>query len=37
MATDISPRAGFTAHPITLRAADEMRSLVGLGSRYLSP
>ncbi len=37
MATDISPRAGFTAHPITLRAAEEMLSLVDRAGRYLSP
>ncbi len=37
MATYISPRAGFTQHPITLRAADEMLSLVGRSSRYLRP
>jgi hypothetical protein len=34
MATFISPRAGFTAHPITLRAADEMLSLVDRADRY---
>jgi len=28
MATYISPRPGFTPHHLTLRAADEMRSLV---------
>lgn len=37
MATYISPRAGFTPHPITLRAADEMLSLVGRADRYLRP
>ncbi len=37
MATYISPRAGFTPHPITLRAADEMRSLVDRADRYLRP
>ncbi len=37
MATYISPRAGFTAHPITLRAAEEMLSLVDRAGRYLSP
>jgi hypothetical protein len=34
MATYISPRAGFTRHPITLRAADAMRSLVDRADRY---
>lgn len=34
MATFISPRAGFTPHPITLRAADEMLSLVDRADRY---
>ena len=28
MADHISPRPGYTPHPLTLRAADEMRSLV---------
>lgn len=28
MAAYISPRPGYTPHPLTLRAADEMRSLV---------
>lgn len=37
MATYISPRAGFTQHPITLRAADEMLSLVDRADRYLRP
>jgi len=37
MAIYISPRAGFTAHPITLRAADEMLSLVDRADRYLCP
>lgn len=37
MATYISSRAGFTSHPITLRAADEMLSLVGRANRYLRP
>ena len=37
MATYISPRAGFTPHPITLRAADEMLSLVNRADRYLRP
>lgn len=35
MATYISPRVGFTPHPITLRAADEMLSLVDRAGRYL--
>lgn len=34
MATHISPRPGFTAHRLTLHAADEMRSLVGRASRF---
>jgi hypothetical protein len=34
MATHISPRPGFTAHRLTLRAAEEMRSLVGRASRF---
>ncbi len=37
MATYISPRAGFTPDPITLRAADEMLSLVDRPDRYLRP
>jgi hypothetical protein len=37
MAAYISPRAGFTPHPITLRAADEMLSLVDRADRYLHP
>jgi hypothetical protein len=37
MATYISPRPGFTPHPITLRAADEMLSLVDRADRYLRP
>lgn len=37
MATYISPRAGFTRHPITLRAAAEMLSLVDRADRYLHP
>lgn len=37
MATYISPRTGFTPHPVTLRAADEMLSLVDRASRYLCP
>jgi hypothetical protein len=34
MAIYISPRTGFTPHPVTLRAADEMLSLVGRADRY---
>jgi hypothetical protein len=34
MATYISPRTGFTPHPVTLRAADEMLSLVDRADRY---
>jgi hypothetical protein len=37
MACHISPRAGFTPHPITLRAADEMLSLVDRAGRYRRP
>jgi hypothetical protein len=37
MATYISPRTGFTPHPVTLRAADEMLSLVDRADRYLGP
>ena len=37
MAIYISPRAGFTPHPITLRAADEMLSLIDRADRYLRP
>lgn len=37
MATYISPRTGFTPHPVTLRAADEMRSLLDRADRYLRP
>ena len=37
MATYISPRPGFTPHPLTLRAADEMLSLVDRAVRYASP
>ena len=35
MAICISPRTGFTPHPVTLQAADEMRSLVDRADRYL--
>lgn len=34
MATYISPRSGFTPHPLTLRAADEMLSLVDRADRF---
>ncbi len=34
MASYISPRAGYTPHPTTLRAADEMLSLVDRASLY---
>ncbi len=34
MATHISPRPGFTAHRLTLHAADEMRSLVVRARRF---
>lgn len=34
MASYIVPRAGYTPHPTTLRAADEMLSLVDRSSRY---
>jgi hypothetical protein len=37
MATYISPRAGSTRHPVTLRAAAEMLSLVDRADRYLHP
>ena len=37
MAIYISPRTGFTPHPVTLQAADEMRSLVDRADRYLRP
>lgn len=37
MATYISPRRGYTPHPLTLRAADEMLSLVDRSSRFSSP
>jgi hypothetical protein len=37
MATYISPRNGFTRHPVTLRAADEMLSLVDRADRYPGP
>ena len=36
MATYISPRPGFTAHHLTLRAADEMRSLVDRAAPFRS-
>ena len=34
MATYISPRPGYTPHPLTLRAADEMRSLVDRATQF---
>lgn len=37
MATYISPRTGFTPHPITLRAADELLSLVDRADRCPRP
>ena len=37
MSTYISPRTGFTPHPVTLRAADEMLSLVDRADRYPRP
>jgi hypothetical protein len=37
MAAYISPRIGFTPHPVTLRAADEMLSLVDRADRYVRP
>lgn len=32
----ISPRSGFTPHPLTTRAADHMVDLVGRASRFRS-
>ena len=37
MATFISPRQGCTPHPLTLRAAAEMLSLVDRADRFASP
>ena len=37
MATYIRPRPGFTAHPLTLRAADEMFGLVNRANRFAVP
>lgn len=34
MATFIAPRPGHTPHPLTLRAAAEMRSLVGRAGQF---
>ena len=34
IASHISPREGYTAHPVTLRAAEEIRSLVDRGQRF---
>lgn len=36
MATYISPRAGFTHHPLTLQAAAQMESLVERSQHYRS-
>lgn len=36
MATYISPRAGFTHHPLTLQAAAQMESLAERSARYRS-
>ena len=37
MARYISPRSGCTPHPVTLGAAEAMRSLVGRADRYCRP
>jgi hypothetical protein len=37
MAAHISPRPGYTPHQLTLRAADEMRSLVDRAGPFRSP
>jgi len=37
MAAYICPRPGFTAHPLTLRAADEMVGLVNRANRFSDP
>ena len=37
MATYISPRPGYTPHPLTLRAANEMLSLIDRSARFSSP
>ena len=34
MATFIAPRPGYTQHPLTLRAADEMRCLVDRADQF---
>ena len=34
MADFISPRPGYTPHPLTLRAAEAMRSLLGRADRF---
>lgn len=34
MATFIAPRPGYTPHPLTMRAADEMRSLVDRAGQF---
>lgn len=36
MATYISPRAGFTQHPLTVRAADHMTDIVDRAVRFRS-
>ncbi|CAD5366755.1 hypothetical protein RA210_U10484 [Rubrivivax sp. A210] len=35
MAAYISPRAGYTLHPVMLRATDEMPSLIDRADRYI--
>jgi hypothetical protein len=37
MATYISPRPGFTHHPVTVRAAAQMNHLVERAGRFLAP
>ncbi|MEP7295339.1 MAG: hypothetical protein ABI702_04065 [Burkholderiales bacterium] len=37
MARHICPRPGYTPHPLTLHAADEMLSLVERAGRFLCP
>lgn len=34
MARHISPREGYTAHPVTLQAAEEIRSMVDRARRF---
>jgi hypothetical protein len=36
MATYISPRAGFTQHPLTIRAADHMTDMVDRAAHFRS-